>query len=288
MAGILAGGALILGKGGSSPYKLPLYQQQIAAEFIFQELDFKEVNGCLIPDASTSFYEALDKCNIGFFANNGGYWQVTILNNYLSLTYLALFLATHKRPAIGTEILHLCNIRSCCAIGHIDEQPFQINIDMQQCYFIVAGDEMVKKCSCSLEKCCPVKIIYDESILTPNDVTEMRKLFLPTAIKPSVNRKFADEIWPCGICGRIFTHFILLWKHVMSHRRGRNLLTDPNCIVWTLAYENYNNLQVHEFITMETEIKKQVNRDKKRKERERMKKKWNERDAIDALVILKD
>jgi len=84
----------------------------------------------------------------------------------------------------------------------------------------------------------------------------MRKYFLPPCTKPNVNRRFTDDIWPCAICGQVFTDFILVWKHIIRHRRGVNfILQDPNSLIWSVAFEKYNTFHISDFINMEKDMK---------------------------------
>jgi len=99
---------------------------------------------------------------IGLFKNLGGYWQVTVLNCYLSLNFLALFLTSHTRPAKNTEICHYCNNTECCAIGHIDEIPWQDNHSQTRCYFKLSSDDIEKKvCDCGYLNCYPMKYLIN-------------------------------------------------------------------------------------------------------------------------------
>jgi len=272
----------------SAPYKLPWLQIQLLAEYLFANLEFEEILGCLIPRPSDYLIEELHGAIIGLILNKGGYWQVTVFNYYLSLTYLALFLERKSRPGIGTEILHYCNVRNCIAINHIDEQPFQVNIDMQQCSFIVVGTDLINNCYCPIdikEKCCPMKFNYTEStLLDPIEASILRLPFLLPIKAPTVSRRFKEDCWPCCICGSLFESFIDLWKHLNNHRRGRRILQDPNCLMWTMGFENYNNFQLHEIIKFGLDQIRAINNEKKRKARENYKAKLALRD--NAIVSL--
>jgi len=272
---------------------------QILAEFIFTELTYEEIVSefqdrvCKIPILSTELEEELKKCNIRIFKNSGGYYQITVFSqHYLSLNFLALFLRKKERPAIGTEISHHCNRRDCCAIGHIEELPWQDNQQQQHCQFIVKDSGLEKSCSCNYELCCPLKFITDSnSTFTFEDLLNLRTAYLPLSSKPIVNRRFEANIWPCGVCGRITTDFQTLWSHVNGHKRcganaRRALLADPKSLTWKNAFEFYNNYQVFQFIILENDLKKLQARERKRIQRENYLKRKALRSAADTITTL--
>lgn len=149
--------------GKAGPYLVPLYQLALAADYIFDLMTFKEkdifemnARRCYIPNVSEFFIEELSKFNIVYHFNNG-YHQISIMDHYISLHFLAYFLFSKKLPAIGTEILHYCNNKECLALGHISEEMWEQNFKQQSCYFEITKSEIIKRCFCSQKECTPLK-----------------------------------------------------------------------------------------------------------------------------------
>jgi len=141
--------------GASGPHLVPKFILLIVAEFIFSNLTYEKIKGCLYPLCDDVKHK-LRKTGIKLEINNG-YWQLLIFGNKISLNFLSKFITSQQWPEQRTEYLHYCNNKLCICTNHIEEKPNELNKLMENCYYeISTNKEITKKCFCKEAKCTPV------------------------------------------------------------------------------------------------------------------------------------